>query len=166
MAKPIQMQAASLIPRVGTVSKMLPHLSIPDAMKLAKYSDEEVSNRTLQRFLQRALPGGSINMVRAILAGEAAPPNRSEQHQRLVIEHTPPPFERSTPPPVIPAPIHHEIMLPSTIAPPDLSPDDVCNDGAMAAAMSNKRKQYNWVHYFKKISQHINHNNYDNDDSA
>jgi hypothetical protein len=38
--------------------KMLPHVSIPNAMKLAKYSDDKVSNRTLQRFLWHALPGG------------------------------------------------------------------------------------------------------------
>jgi hypothetical protein len=57
-------------------------------------------------------------------------------------------------------------MLLSTIAPPDLSPDVVCNDGAMAATMSNKRKQYNRVHYLKKSSQHINHDGYNSNDSA
>ena len=58
--------------------RMLPHLSIPDAMKLAKYSDGKVSNRTLQHFLLRALPGGLISAFRAIIAGKAASPNCSE----------------------------------------------------------------------------------------
>jgi hypothetical protein len=67
------------------VFKKVPHLSIPDAMKLAKYSDNEISDLTFCRFLQRALPGGLINAFSALLAGEAAPPNCSEQRQQQAI---------------------------------------------------------------------------------
>jgi hypothetical protein len=67
------------------VFKKVPHLSIPDAMKLAKYSNNEISNLTFCRFLQCALPGGSINAFRALLASEAVPPYCSERCQQRAI---------------------------------------------------------------------------------
>ncbi len=55
------------------VFKKVPHLTIPDAMKLAKYSDEEVSDHTFQRFLLCALSGGSLNGFRVLLARDVPP---------------------------------------------------------------------------------------------
>jgi len=40
--------------------RLVPHLSLPDAMKMAKYSDNEISDRSLQRVLLRHLPGHSL----------------------------------------------------------------------------------------------------------
>jgi hypothetical protein len=73
--------SAKLKKLVG-VFKKVPHLSIPDAMKLAKYSCEEVSNLTFRRFLRCTLLSGMLNGFRALLAGDAPPPNCSEQHMR------------------------------------------------------------------------------------
>ncbi len=64
------------------VFKKVPHLSFLDAMKLAKYSDKDISNPTFWRFFQRTLPGGLLNSLRAILAGDGPPSNLSEQHQK------------------------------------------------------------------------------------
>ncbi len=72
----VQLVDQAKLKKLSGVFKKVPHLSIPDAMKLAKNSDDEISDLTFRRFLQRALPGGLINAFRALLAGEAAPPNR------------------------------------------------------------------------------------------
>jgi hypothetical protein len=51
------------------IFKWVPHLCVPDAMKLANYSDEEIADVVLRPTLQRALPGGSLNGLRVHIAG-------------------------------------------------------------------------------------------------
>ncbi len=50
-----------------------PKLRVPDAMKLAMFSDEDIAELGLRRFLQRALPGGTVNAMKAHLAGLLPP---------------------------------------------------------------------------------------------
>ena len=81
--------------------RLVPHLSLPDAMKMAKYSDNEISDRSLQRALLRHLPGHSLIAFREILAGKGAPPRNHDerlkkQRKQGAIERTPPP-ERTPP---------------------------------------------------------------------
>ena len=81
------------------VVRLAPHLCIPDAMKLAKYSDDEVADLSFRRLLQRRLRGGSLDSFRAIVRAKAAPrPNRDERHKTRQprAERTPPP--KRTPP--------------------------------------------------------------------
>ena len=44
----------------------MPKLRVPDAMKLAMFSDEDIADLGLRRFLQRALPGGMVRCVLSI----------------------------------------------------------------------------------------------------
>ena len=72
--------------------RLVPHLSLPDAMKMAKYSDNEISDRSLQRVLLRHLPGHSLVAFREILAGKGAPPRNHDerlkkQRKQGAIEH-------------------------------------------------------------------------------
>ena len=53
--------------------RLVPHLSLPYAMKMAKYSENKVSNRSLQRVPLCHLPGHSLVAFREILAGKGAP---------------------------------------------------------------------------------------------
>ena len=72
------------------VVRLAPHLCFPDAMKSAKYSDDEVADRTFRRLLQRRLSGGSLDSLRAIVRAEAASQsNRGERHERRRDERTP-----------------------------------------------------------------------------
>jgi hypothetical protein len=43
----------------------MPQIQLQEAMELAKYSDKEIANVTFHRFLQCALPGGSLKGLRA-----------------------------------------------------------------------------------------------------
>ena len=136
-------------------------------MMMAKYSVEEIADKAFRRFLQRALQGGgSLKGLKAQTAGAVPPPpDRTERHHhRTNVERTPP-VERTAPPVNPTATNHHEIVLTSTIAQPDQSPDIVCDVGEMLtpAAMTKKRKQWNRAYYLKKRkSQHNHHDDNDN----
>ena len=39
---------------------LMPETRVADAMRSAKFTEEDIANLTMWRFLQRALPGGSI----------------------------------------------------------------------------------------------------------
>jgi hypothetical protein len=41
------------------VMHQAPKLRVPDAMKLANFSDEDIADLSLRRFLQHSLPGGT-----------------------------------------------------------------------------------------------------------
>ena len=74
----------------------MPLLQLRDAMNLAKYSDEEIADVAFRRFLQRALPGGSLKAFKAQTAGVVLPPpDRTQRRQKRAIELPPP----RTPPP-------------------------------------------------------------------
>jgi hypothetical protein len=52
----------------------MPKLCVPDAMKLAMFSDEDITDLRLRCFLQRALPGGTVEAMEVHL-GAFHPPN-------------------------------------------------------------------------------------------
>jgi len=80
-----------------SVFRLAPHLHVRNAMKLAmklaKYSDDEIADPTFRKLLQRHLPGGSFEAFRTIISSDAAlRPNGNERHKkRRAIEPTPPP---------------------------------------------------------------------------
>ncbi len=51
----------------------MPKLRVPDAMKLAIFSDKDITDLRLRRFLQRALPRGTVKAMKAHL-GAFLPP--------------------------------------------------------------------------------------------
>jgi hypothetical protein len=51
----------------------MPKLCVPDAMKLAMFSNEDIADLGLRRFLQRALSGGTVKAMKAHL-GAFLPP--------------------------------------------------------------------------------------------
>jgi hypothetical protein len=59
----------------------MPKLHVPDAMKLAMFSNEDIADLGLRRFLQRALPGGTVKAMKvhlgAFLLPDPPPPTAS-----------------------------------------------------------------------------------------
>ena len=53
---------------------LMPESSIINAMKQAKFTKEDIVDLRMRRFLQRALPGGSIKGLKAYIAGLLPPP--------------------------------------------------------------------------------------------
>ncbi len=47
---------------------LMPESSILNAMRQAKFTKEDIADLRMQRFLQRALPGGLIKGLRAYIA--------------------------------------------------------------------------------------------------
>ncbi len=64
----------------------MPKLRVPDAMKLVMFSDEDIADLGLRRFLQCALPGGTVKAMKAHLGAfllpEPPPPSRHDQCQK------------------------------------------------------------------------------------
>ena len=60
----------------------MPKLRVPDAMKLVMFSDEDIANLGLRRFLQRALQGGTVQAMKAHLAGVPPAPDRDQRHDQ------------------------------------------------------------------------------------
>ncbi len=48
---------------------LLPESSILNAMRLAKFTKEDIANLQMRRFLQHALPSGSIKELKDYIAG-------------------------------------------------------------------------------------------------
>jgi len=48
---------------------MKPTTRVADAMRSAEFTEEDITNFRIRRFLQRALPGGSIKGLKAFVAG-------------------------------------------------------------------------------------------------
>jgi hypothetical protein len=64
---------------------LMPETSVADAMRSAKFTEEDIPNLTMRRFLQRALPGGSIQGLKAYVAGLLLPqPCHDRRPTRLV----------------------------------------------------------------------------------
>ena len=53
---------------------LMPESSILNAMKQAKFTEEDIADLRMRRYLQRALPGGSIKGLQAYIAGLLPPP--------------------------------------------------------------------------------------------
>ena len=64
---------------------LMPETRVADAMRSAKFTEEDIPNLTMRRFLQRALPGGSIQGLKAYVAGLLLPqPCHNQRPTRLV----------------------------------------------------------------------------------
>jgi hypothetical protein len=63
----------------------LPDLKVPEAMRRAKFSSEEVADTSLCRFIQRSLPGKTLKGLKAHVVGPAPslppPPDRTKPLQ-------------------------------------------------------------------------------------
>jgi hypothetical protein len=59
----------------------MPESFVLNAMKQAKFTEEDISNLRMRRFLQRALPGGSIKGLKAYIAGLLPPPPDRRQRK-------------------------------------------------------------------------------------
>jgi hypothetical protein len=64
----------------------MPKLHVPDAMKLAMFSNKDIADLELRRFLQRALPGGTVKAMKvhlgAFLLPKPPPPSHHDQCQK------------------------------------------------------------------------------------
>ncbi len=52
----------------------MPDLKVPQVMLLARFSDEEVANLSLHRFIQQSLPGKTLKGLKAHVLGPLPPP--------------------------------------------------------------------------------------------
>jgi hypothetical protein len=68
----------------------MPKLRVPDAMKLAMFSNEDIADLGLRRFLQRALPGGTVKATNvhldAFLLPAPLPPSCHDQCQKRSVD--------------------------------------------------------------------------------
>ena len=58
--------------KVKKVIKFLikrPDIKVPQAMKLTKFSEEEVADLTLRRFIRQSLPGKTVKGLKEHVAG-------------------------------------------------------------------------------------------------
>jgi hypothetical protein len=128
---------------------LMPESSVLNAMRLAKFTEEDIANLRMWRFLQRALPGGSIKGLKAYIAGllplpvdpaaMVAPPEEVAYcHKRKLPPHLPVD-------PAATAPPLEEVVIDSgeTVL-SSLSP------GTAATVRKEKRKQWNHTFYKKK----------------
>ena len=64
---------------------LMPETCVADAMRSAKFTEEDIANLAMRRLLQRALPGGSIQGLKAYVAGLLSPqPRHDRRPTRLV----------------------------------------------------------------------------------
>ncbi len=59
----------------------MPESSVLNAMKKAKFTKEDIADLQMRRFLQRALPSGSIMGLKAYIAGLLPPPPDRRQRK-------------------------------------------------------------------------------------
>ncbi len=52
----------------------MPDMKVPKAMLLARFSDKEVADLSLHRFIQRSLPGKTLQGLKAHVSGPLPPP--------------------------------------------------------------------------------------------
>ncbi len=68
----------------------MPKLCVPDAMKLAMFSDQDIADLGLRRFLQHALPGGTVKAMKAHLGAflppKPPPPSRHDRCQKQLVD--------------------------------------------------------------------------------
>jgi hypothetical protein len=53
---------------------LMPETRVSHAMRKAEFTEEDITDLLLRRFLQRALPGGSIEGLKAYIARQRKPP--------------------------------------------------------------------------------------------
>jgi hypothetical protein len=138
---------------------LMPETGVNDAMRKAKFTEEDIADLQLRRFLQRALPGGSIKGLKAHIAGLLPPPpDRRRQRKPPPIED--PPAATAAPPkevadrhqhlPVDPAatgtPLREVVVDSGETVLLSLSP----GTAATVRKRKAKRKQWNLTFYKKK----------------
>jgi hypothetical protein len=52
----------------------MPDMKVPQAILLARFSNEEVADRSLHRFIQQSLPGKTLKGLKAHVSGPLPPP--------------------------------------------------------------------------------------------
>jgi hypothetical protein len=52
----------------------MPNMKVPQAMLLARFSDEEVANLSLRWFIQQSLPGKTVKGLKAHVSSPLPPP--------------------------------------------------------------------------------------------
>ncbi len=132
-------------------------MQLLEVMELAKYSNEEIADVAFCRFLQCALPGRSLKVLKVYIAGEVAPlpapPDCSDQRLNHSIN------DNIEPTPSVDHAISHEARAPATgILPPAFSnvpnPNKVSPVGrffgTLLATAASKCKQINHLYYMKK----------------
>jgi hypothetical protein len=60
---------------------LMPESSVLNAMKKAKFTEEDIADLRMRPFLQRALPGGSTKGLKAYIAGLLPPPPDHRQRK-------------------------------------------------------------------------------------
>ena len=65
---------------------LMPETPVADAMRSAKFTEEDIANLTMQRFLQRALPGGLIQGLKAYVAGLLSPQQHHNRHPMRLVD--------------------------------------------------------------------------------
>ncbi len=66
---------------------LMPESSVLNAMRQATFTEEDIANLQMWRFLQRALPGGSIKGLRAYIAGLLPlPPHCHDRRQKWLVD--------------------------------------------------------------------------------
>ncbi len=66
---------------------LMPESSVLNAMRQAKFTEEDIANLRMRRFLQRALPGGLIKGLRAFIAGLLPlPPHCHDRCQKRSVD--------------------------------------------------------------------------------
>jgi hypothetical protein len=60
-------------------------------MRMAKFLDDDIADLSLRRFLQRALPGGTVNAMKAHLTGlllpQPPPSDCNNRHKKRLIDN-------------------------------------------------------------------------------
>jgi hypothetical protein len=128
---------------------LMPETGLTDAMRSAMFTKEDITDLRMRRFLQRALPGGSIKGLKAYIAGllplpvdpaaTAAPPEEvAYRHKR-----TPPPHFPVDP--AATAPPLKEVIIDSgeTVL-------SLLSPGTAATVCKDKHKQWNHTFYKNK----------------
>jgi hypothetical protein len=82
----------AMLKKFPNVMLQAPKLCVLDAMKLANFSDKDITDLSLRCFLQRSLPGGMIKAMKAHLAGllppKPPPPDCHNQHQKRSVDNS------------------------------------------------------------------------------
>ncbi len=62
----------------------MPDMKVPQAMLLARFSDKEVANLSLRRFIQRSLPGKTLKGLKVHVSGPLpSPPPQPDRGEQL-----------------------------------------------------------------------------------
>ena len=138
-----------------------PDMKVPAAMKLTNFSVEEVANLSLRRFIQRSLPGKTLEGLKAHALASLPPPppqpDRAERRLNRAIDDegaVDEPGSRACALAVTPSPLLPRPPPASTPQSGPSSSDASMASSAVTTAMltiaANKRKIWNREYYLRK----------------